>query len=199
MPHITLTQDGDEWSASYPKHFAQEKKPLVPIDWSWGRRLVGPERLPGHCGEEKNLALKGIEPKILSFRTCNLVTILTELFQLQTWNKNKSFFFSVTWLISLKEAPGLIPPWKLFYPKLNNSSHFKLHSKNWQAGKWTCSTSLKFCLYLDKILLRVDSPFLKSKLGHTSWLFMTFKNDCMPKDPVLILENCEFTDLLVTW
>jgi hypothetical protein len=88
----------------------------------------------------------------------------------------KRFFFA--WLVSLKEDPGLIPPWKLLYPKLNNSSHFKFHSKNWQAGKWTCSTSLKFYLY--KILLHVDSPFM-SKLGHTSWLFMTFKMIACPK------------------
>jgi hypothetical protein len=79
-------------------------------------------------------------------------------------------------------------PWKIVYPQLNNSSHLKLHSKNWQAGKWTCSTSFKSCPYLDKLLLHVDSPFLKSKLGHINWLFVTFKNDRMLKNQDLMYQ-----------
>jgi hypothetical protein len=54
QPFLTSALDGDEWSASGPCRFA----PGNPSD----RRLGGPQRRSGCCGENKNfLPLSGIE------------------------------------------------------------------------------------------------------------------------------------------
>jgi hypothetical protein len=48
-PFLTSELDGNEWSASCPGYFTP-------------RWLGEPQSLSGLCGEEKNLALPGIEP-----------------------------------------------------------------------------------------------------------------------------------------
>jgi hypothetical protein len=58
-PFLTSAVDGGEWSASRPGRFiARGRSPRYPLD----RRLGGPQGQSGRCGEEKNLAVPGIEP-----------------------------------------------------------------------------------------------------------------------------------------
>jgi hypothetical protein len=55
------TCGGGEWSASGPGRFTD--KEISPGTY-WIRRLGGPQRWSGCCGEEKNLTLSGIQPRI---------------------------------------------------------------------------------------------------------------------------------------
>jgi hypothetical protein len=57
-PFLTSALDGGEWSDSRPCLFAPGE--IAPGS-HWIRRLGGPQSRSGRCGEEKNLALPGIE------------------------------------------------------------------------------------------------------------------------------------------
>lgn len=53
------TSDGGDWLASHCSHFTDEK-PWYPLD----RWLGGSHSQSGHCGEQKNPTLPGIDPQL---------------------------------------------------------------------------------------------------------------------------------------
>jgi hypothetical protein len=63
-PFLTSALDGGEWSASHPGRFTTRK--IVAPWYSLDRRPGGLQSRSGRCGEEKNLAMPGIEPGLFN-------------------------------------------------------------------------------------------------------------------------------------
>jgi hypothetical protein len=88
-PFLTSVLDGCEWSASRPCHYTRGKRaPRYPLD----RRLGGPHIQSGRCGEEKNLALPGLELGPSSPQPVPIPTELSRLLNKKFWEDPVAYF-----------------------------------------------------------------------------------------------------------
>jgi hypothetical protein len=89
--------DGGEWWASRPGRFTPGIKSPVPTEHEAG---WAPSR-SGGCGENKNFALSGIEPRFLGCLTHSLVAIPAEVLGSQRSRMNVC-----EWMIYLSQDRG---------------------------------------------------------------------------------------------